>query len=620
MISFFVNVQTLSLNYKLEPTQNQHIQMSAVDSVSAAVSVSAAMSVCVSVVPPASGVRKPRNVVISYDKSGSMYEAANANGEGIANLFSKNDLGKHSVEIVARSLSDTDTLEIITYDNAVTTLLPRTFMNMKGKEAAITAIKSVQPFGGTALWDGLKTAMNAAKATEATHGDTCVIMITDGVPSSSPPSGEVAALKTLRTTTENMCRLHTIGLGYGINSALLSELASDGSYGGSFIFIPDGTMMITSWVNLLANEFSIMETKIPVITNGVHTATIGTIKYGQPYTFVLDRSQQVSVQSKTGALAVHFREVSSDAPEVVTANAVKALTDIVRIAKASFAGAKQILQKFVEANIHITSNVPIMQDILGQVAEGLTTEAARDKWGIHHLRSLLSAHMNKNCLNFKDPGPMDYTSTFIENLRDEIDVIANSIDPPSPSLNQTHEKITVDYASFTQTFNNSYGGCFGGHGQVLMDNGSYMFVKDLKKGDIVYGGAKILCVVVQRNCDTVNILNDLNITPWHPVNFHGKWLFPDYITASGKLKMDKVYNFVLDSVHTILVNGTIACTLAHGMTGPIIGHEFFGTQKVHDSLKKLPGYSDGLVLLAQENIVRNKEKEKDGLVTDYVVA
>lgn len=568
----------------------------------------------ISIVTPSTGARKSNNLIVVVDKSGSMCEAANSKGEGISRMFSKNDLSKHSIEIVARSLSDDDTLEIITYDSVVATLLPRTRMNTQGKEAAITAIKRISPGGGTALWDGLKTAMNAAKKTETELGDACVIMITDGVPSSSPRAGEVAELKSLRSQTENTCRLHTIGLGYEINSSLLYDLAND-DCGGSFIFIPDGSMTITAWVNLLANEMSIVDTKVRVMVDDVLVNTIGTVKYGQPFNVHLNTainpSSTVSTQCKNEIVA-KLCTPDSSTHEVIKSAALNALKNIIRIGKADLSGAKTILQTFVKQhNIH---SIPIMDDLLGQVAEGLASENARNKWGMHHIRSLVSAHTNQNCLNFKDPGPMAYNSEYIETMRDMVDVVANSIDPPVPSLSYGNQQI--DTRTFAQSFNNQSGGCFGGYCYVLMNDGSYKYVKDIQAGDIVYGAAKVLCVVTQNNCNTVSIMNNLCITPWHPVNVNGKWIFPDNITNSGYVLQEVVYNFVLDTVHTIIVNSTIACTLGHGFKGDVIEHDFYGTQKVHDSLQKFPSYSSGVVHLSENNVVRSNET---GCVCDYTV-
>lgn len=562
--------------------------------------------------------RKAVNIVISYDKSGSMNDAANSKAEGVCALYSKNDLGKHSVEIVARSLTEADTLEIITYDESVHKIFPRTFMNDDGKAKAINAIKQVTAVGGTALWSGLEEAMRCAAITESTFGDTCVIMITDGVPSSSPTIGELAALQALREKMQNRCRLHTIGLGYDINSSLLSDLASEG---GSFIFIPDGSMMITSWVNLLANEMNIVDTKVKVYDAAQNLVeTIGTIKYGQSYK--LQSSAVVTIKghddwtiTKTKSKINTNTDTHTD---TLYFEAIDVLKSICRLATANLPMANTMLQKFIskcaEHNVLASPaahNLTIIEDMLGQVAEGISSQKHCNRWGVHYIRSLLSAHVNQNCLNFKDPGPMAYSNPLIQSTRDTIDAIANSIDPPAPSF--TYEDVAVDYESFTQSFNNSSGGCFGGMCKVRMNDDTYKLVKDIVKDDIVYGGAKVVCVVVHTDCGVVSIGDNLYITPWHPVKIDGTWVFPSHITNSGVLQMDKVYNFVLDSVHTMEVNGIIACTLAHGFTGPVIEHAFYGTSRVHESLKKFPEYEKGCVVLTAENKEVGGVLDEDGV-------
>jgi hypothetical protein len=51
------------------------------------------------------------------------------------------------------------------------------------------------------------------------------------------------------------CKLITLGFGYSVNSRLLVELADThgGGSGNDFHFIPDGTMLLTTFVNLMAN-------------------------------------------------------------------------------------------------------------------------------------------------------------------------------------------------------------------------------------------------------------------------------------------------------------------------------------------------------------------------------
>jgi hypothetical protein len=51
--------------------------------------------------------------------------------------------------------------------------------------------------------------------------------------------------------------------------------------------------------------------------------------------------------------------------------------------------------------------------------------------------------------------------------------------------------------------------------------------------------------------------------------------------------LTKVYNFVLDTVHLININNIIACTFGHTIKGPVIGHDFYGTEAVINDLKKM---------------------------------
>jgi hypothetical protein len=68
-----------------------------------------------------------------------------------------------------------------------------------------------------------------------------------------------------------------------------------------------------------------------------------------------------------------------------------------------------------------------------------------------------------------------------------------------------------------------------------------------------------------------------------------------------------VVSFLLeDRAPAMLIDNTAAITLAHGQTAPVAEHEFFGTERVVESLAQLKGYADGLVVLrAGECFVRS---------------
>ncbi len=47
----------------------------------------------------------------------------------------------------------------------------------------------------------------------------------------------------------------------------------------------------------------------------------------------------------------------------------------------------------------------------------------------------------------------------------------------------------------------------------------------------------------------------------------------------------------------MIINGYKCAALAHNITGEVIGHEYFGTEKVVQDLEKMMGWDAGLILL-----------------------
>jgi len=55
-----------------------------------------------------------------------------------------------------------------------------------------------------------------------------------------------------------------------------------------------------------------------------------------------------------------------------------------------------------------------------------------------------------------------------------------------------------------------------------------------------------------------------------------------------------------------MVNGIECCTLAYGFKGEVIEHEYFGTEKVVQDLKKMEGWNEGFVTLKEKQFIRDK--------------
>lgn len=73
---------------------------------------------------------------------------------------------------------------------------------------------------------------------------------------------------------------------------------------------------------------------------------------------------------------------------------------------------------------------------------------------------------------------------------------------------------------------------------------------------------------------------------------------------------DAVYNFVLENSNTLDINGVCCAALGHGIKGENIEHDYFGTEKVLQDLKKFNSFDKGSVDLRMEQFVRNEENQR----------
>jgi hypothetical protein len=145
--------------------------------------------------------------------------------------------------------------------------------------------------------------------------------------------------------------------------------------------------------------------------------------------------------------------------------------------------------------------------------------------------------------------------------------------------------------------------CFHGNSLVEMSNGSFKKIKDIRKGDVVKtesGNSKVQCLVIsqsENNTTSFVNVNGLLVTPWHPVKINNVWKFPSDMGETIKMNNQFVYNLVLESGHVININGVKAVTLGHDLQGDVVGHEYFGSKKVVEDMKKMSGWKQGLLFL-----------------------
>jgi hypothetical protein len=164
-------------------------------------------------------------------------------------------------------------------------------------------------------------------------------------------------------------------------------------------------------------------------------------------------------------------------------------------------------------------------------------------------------------------------------------------------------------------WHNQGGGCFQGDCKIVMADGTRKPIKDVTTGEQVstpMGAATVKAVVVccsNKPSQAMVQLENLCITPWHPIRIAGEWVFPASIAPyTSRIQVAKtLYNFVLSEHHIVYVEGYQCCTLAHGFKGPVIEHAFFGTEAVVNALQRQPGWDVGRPTYTNLKAVRDPQ-------------
>ena len=283
----------------------------------------------------------------------------------------------------------------------------------------------------------------------------------------------------------------------------------------------------------------------------------------------------------------------------------------------------------LKSSAHITD--PDVQSLLtelvgdepaGQVAKAVSTKGKVNfyqKWGRHYLPSLLHAHARQVCNSFKDPGPLRYgiDSPLFIKCRDEMDAAFENLPPPTPTRPPA-QKADGTYVPHKNVgsmarYHSSANPCFDGLCEVRMGNDLELAVSKLAPGMEVWtpkGPRKVVAVVrtsaKPKSGDELCRLGDLWVTPYHPINMNGKWVFPAEVAEESKLCRSSVYSVLLASfndpdAHVIRVGGQLCTTLGHGVQrgDDARAHAFFGNYtKVVRSLTRLPKNEDGHMVSA----------------------
>lgn len=519
----------------------------------------------VTIDPGDSQTRTFLNVSCVIDVSGSMDCEATFVGEnnkresfGLTIL----DIVKHAVTTVIKSLSSNDRLAIVTFSDSAEIVLPLTYMDEQGQNAAITILKSLQSDASTNLWAGLEKGLDVLNTIDEQNDYnrvSTVMLFTDGEPNVIPPRGHLPMLQMYKDRRGGLPGIvNTFGFGYSLDSELLNSLAKAGQ--GGFFFIPDSSFVGTIFVHAIANlKVTIAKTcrlTIEPLNGAVFvdpskdlgeyltasdtwgiTVDVGSIQTGQTKDILLEMSNlpqhgtayaSVNLNVKTRAnnlltlsaecdsyasndrvLPTYFRYKFAE----VIKNAMKLVSQEGDFVSEAYTLVQNLIKE-IENSPYNAESSALLEDIKGQVSEAIKPDYFR-KWGRHYLPSLMYAHIYQVCNNFKDAGPQVYGGSLFKQLRDEADTLFSNLPPPKPSrcvpANQSFSTSARFAArssgpSFSmRMFNNSRNICFHGNGVIRLFDGDRKKVESIVKGDRIetMNGevATVLCVIMTKITD-----------------------------------------------------------------------------------------------------------------------
>jgi Mg-chelatase subunit ChlD len=602
---------------------------------------------------PSDEDRLPVTFIVCVDTSGSMGGPAVIKGEEDSGL-SILDLVKHAIKTLINNMNKDDKITLITYNSSANIECESVKMDICGKSIVDSILDKLVPSGTTNIWDGLFKSMETINVNTL---NPYIMLFTDGQPTVSPPRGERYYLSKYIDEKGVKAPLYTYGFGNSLDTELLNDISLSGN--GRFGFIPDigfvGTIFVHSQANILANMANNVTIQIEgeiqkqdILGNYKTTITswgaeieIGSVQFSQEKTIVINKiieSKNINVKYRdlrnnnqytaSNIIKNDKKNIQNHLDNYARLFTINKIYECISIKENNNSESEIsfILKEISDyLNLEKYKDRQKIKDLITDVENEITKALSNEyynKWGKKYLFSILNAHLNQECNNFKDPGIQGYCTTLFSKIRDKADDIFINLPPPKPSRNTYNygrNQNCVSAPVNMSTFHNSSGPCFAPWCRVELSDGKFKRVDSIKRGDKIKSidpngnntESEVICVIeteIENSRCKMSILEPSNlvITPWHPVRIEGKWKFPENINLSEERDCEKIYSFVLNRNHIIYINDVQCITLGHGIqNNNVVSHEYFGTRKVVLDLQKSSGWVNGIVKLNKNSLIRS---------------
>ena len=598
-----------------------------------------------------------KDISILLDISGStssLVQAKGNDGQQIEGNLSILDLEKHCTKtIINLSKNKNIRISIYTFSTDTNIILEPMFITDSNLQQVIDKIDLISYQGTTYMFEAIKYVYDNISRNYSKQNNYSIMLFTDGQPSSEPPLGIEKFLDKLQKDTNLTIPIHTFGFSKSIKERILPPISKITN--GINSFIMDGSTLGTFMIYVFSYAINVCCSNLKVILkNGdeiIFQKNIGSLQYD------IDRTNLINLPKSliNNDTIIEYSCLMFGEEFIIrtSLSEIKILEKSVFNKKNSFI----ICEKDIIDGINFANtlkarkreiNFDSIYDILDneikngkKYAEKMTktfeeqiSVAFEDNyystWGKHYIPAIQSAIENQVMSNFKDDILEIYgKSENFEKFTNEGENIFSLIPAPVP-------KITYNYGSYSgrsnyntsslqqQTINmSSYidrsAPCF--HENCLISicrEGVYMEIPlySLKEDDKLFSDNSTLSnikFIVKTEClngihEFVK-LDNLLITPYHPIYKNNEWIFPIDINPNIiKIECSYIYSIALENGNKVYINKIPCITLGHNIKNDKIAeHPYFGTNKIIEDLEERSFKNSKIITLPVLPMLKNLE-------------
>ena len=331
-------------------------------------------------------------------------------GEG-GKAFTRLDLVKHVLNVLIVSLTEHDTLSLITYSNDTKVLSNPLNMTKKNKMFLKDRIKALQTENSTYTGEAIKKAYEMIKKSPE-NSMRSIILLTDG---QDTEGYSILERKFEKVDKDPLVQFNTFGFSNDLWSDLLEKLALKG--GGIFGFIPDQSMIGTIFINFIANTFELFAQNLFIEIDEKNYEFIQktelkriALKNGNTRNFMI-RKKESSDEDSPPKISIGFnKKQMMQVPLVKEQESNQFKSQHARYIMLDLISNNVLEPHEIKA---FEKQLAGMQDYANELSPGRDNDQKNDQinlsyknwgtWGAHYVRSFRFAHLNEQCLNFKAP-------------------------------------------------------------------------------------------------------------------------------------------------------------------------------------------------------------------------